>query len=180
MNALQEKYQKEIIKTLSTEFGIKNVNAVPRLRKITLNVGVGDLLKNKEGKETLTKDIAQITGQKPSDRTAKISVATFGIREGQVVGMSVTLRKERMYQFFEKFVNIVLPRLRDFRGVKRTSFDKFGNYTLGMTDHTVFPEIDVTKGSNAHGFEITFVTNAGSKEKGERLLELLGMPFVKD
>lgn len=179
MNRLLEKYHKEIIPELSKEFGIKNNMAVPKLIKISLNVGIGSLIKNKEAKEQLIRDIALIAGQKPSERKAKISVATFAIRKGMVVGLGLTIRGVRMYDFFDKFVNVVLPRLRDFRGVKRTSFDKFGNYTIGLTDHTVFPEIDITKAAPAHGLEITFTTSAGSKEKGEKLLELLGMPFVK-
>lgn len=179
MNRLKQKYQEEIKKALQEEFKIKNVMAIPALKKININVGIGDLLKNKEGKEALTKDMSLIAGQKLSERKAKISVATFSVREGMVVGLSATLRGERMYDFFDKFVNIVLPRLRDFRGVKRTSFDKAGNYTIGLTDHTVFPEIDITKAAQAHGMEITFVTEAGSVEKGTRLMELMGMPFTK-
>src|SRR3989339_1770745 len=180
MNRLIEKYQKEISKELAKEFGIKNSMAIPRLTKISMNVGIGDLIKNKEAKEQLVKDISLIAGQTPSERKAKISVATFAIRRGMVVGLGLTLRGTRMYDFFDKFVNIVLPRLRDFRGVKRTSFDRFGSYTVGLTDHTVFPEIDITKAANPHGMEITFVTNAGSIEKGTRLLELMGMPFIKN
>lgn len=176
---LSLKYKEEVAKKLAEEFGIKNVMSLPKLHKINLNVGIGDLVKNKEAKEKLVKDLASITGQIASDRKSKISVATFGTRKGMIVGMGLTLRKERMYDFFDRFVNIVLPRLRDFRGVKRTSFDNFGNYTIGIVDHTVFPEIDISKSAPAHGLEITFVTNAGSKEKGERLLELLGMPFQK-
>ncbi len=179
MSRLKDLYNNEIKANLVKEFGIKNAMAIPALKKININVGIGDMLKNKEAKAALEKDFALIAGQKLSERKAKLSVATFAIREGMVVGLSATLRGERMYDFFDKFVNIVLPRLRDFRGVKRTSFDKFGSYTLGLTDHTVFPEIDITKAAAAHGLEITFVTNAGSKEKGERLLEELGMPFVK-
>lgn len=179
MTRLKDLYNKEIKAKLIKEFGIKNIMATPQLKKININVGIGDMLKNKEAKAALEKDFALIAGQKFSERKAKLSVATFAIREGMVVGLSATLRKERMYDFFDKFVNIVLPRLRDFRGVKRTSFDKGGSYTLGLTDHTVFPEIDITKAASPHGLEISFVTDAGSKEKGERLLELLGMPFVK-
>ena len=179
MNRLKQKYQTEIKDILKEEFKIKNVMAIPALKKININVGIGSVLKNKEQKEALSKDFALIAGQKLSERKAKISVATFSVREGMVVGLSATLRGERMYDFFDKFVNIVLPRLRDFRGVKRTSFDKAGNYTIGLTDHTVFPEIDITKAATAHGMEITFVTEAGSIEKGTRLMELLGMPFVK-
>ncbi len=180
MNRLKQKYNDEIKNKVKEEFGIKNVMAIPALKKITINLGIGALSKNKEGKEALYKDMALIAGQKLSERKAKISVATFSIREGMVVGISATLRGEKMYAFFDKFVNIVLPRLRDFRGVKRTSFDKFGNYTLGMTDHTVFPEIDVTKCASAHGLEITFTVSNGSDGKGLRLLELMGMPFEKE
>lgn len=180
MNRLKDLYIKEIREKLSQEFGIKNTMAIPGLSKIVINCGIGDLVKNKEGKEKLIVDISTICGQKPSERIAKKSIATFSVREGMVVGLAVTLRGTRMYDFFDKFVNIVLPRLRDFRGVKRASFDKSGNYTLGILDHTVFPEIDVTKGSQPHGMEITFVTDAHDQKKGERLLELLGMPFVKN
>lgn len=179
MSRLKDLYNSEIKEKLVKEFGIKNAMAIPALKKININVGIGDMLKNKEAKAALEKDFTLVAGQKLSERKAKISVATFAIREGMVVGLSATLRGERMYDFFDKFVNIVLPRLRDFRGVKRTSFDKFGSYTIGLTDHTVFPEIDVTKAAAPHGFEITFVTNAGSVEKGTRLMELMGMPFVK-
>lgn len=179
MIRLKEIYNKEIAKKLISEFGIKNVMAAPKLTKITINVGIGDTLKNKELRESLMRDFTAIAGQKLAERQAKISVATFGVREGMVVGLSANLRGDRMYDFFDKFVNIVLPRLRDFRGVKKTSFDRFGNYTVGLTDHTVFPEVDITKAASPHGMEITFVTNAGSVEKGTRLLELLGMPFVK-
>lgn len=179
MNRLKEKYQSEIMPILKKEFKIDNVMSIPSLKRININVGIGDMIKNKEMKEKLISDLSLIAGQRFSERKAKISVSTFAVREGMVVGLAVTLRGTRMYDFFDKFVNIVLPRLRDFRGVKKNSFDKAGNYTIGMTDHTVFPEIDITKAASAHGLEITFVTKAGSIEKGTRLLELLGMPFVK-
>lgn len=178
MSRLVTKYQNEIRKTLMDEYGIKNSMAVPALKKIVINVGIGGLIKNKEGKEALIKDMSDITGQRFSERKAKLSVSAFSVREGMIVGLSATLRKNRMYDFFDKFVNIVLPRLRDFRGVKR-SLDSQGNLTLGFSDHTVFPEIDSTKSAQPHGFEVTFVTGAKSREKGERLLELLGMPFIK-
>lgn len=177
---LKQKYNEEIKNVLKDEFAISNIMAVPELKKITINLGIGALSKNKEGKESLQRDMALIAGQKLSERKAKISVATFSIREGMVVGLSATIRGERMYAFFDKFVNIVLPRLRDFRGVKAISFDKFGNYTIGMTDHTVFPEIDVTKCAPAHGLEITFTVKNATEEKGRRLMELLGMPFEKE
>jgi large subunit ribosomal protein L5 len=179
MNTLQEKYKKEIVPVLMEEFAIKNIMAAPKLAKITINAGIGGLLKNKEAKEMLTKELATITGQKPSERQAKISVATFAIRKGMVVGLKTTLRGTKMYDFYQKFVNIVLPRLRDFKGVKVNSFDKFGNYTMGLSEYNVFPEIDTAKSTLSHGMEITFTTTAGSVEKGKRLLELLGMPFEK-
>lgn len=179
MTRLFEKYQKEIMPKLAKEFDIKNIMAIPKLVKININFGIGSLIKNKEAKEQLIKDISLITGQKPSERKAKISVATFAVRKGMVVGLGLTLRGVRMYDFYDKFVNIVLPRLRDFRGVKKTSFDNQGNYTIGLTDHTVFPEIDIAKAAPAHGLEITFATNTKSRTKGEKLLELLGMPFIK-
>lgn len=179
MMRLKDLYNNEIKTKLTKEFGITNVMAIPRLKKININIGIGDVLKNKEAKAALERDFALIAGQKLSERKAKISVATFSIRKGMVVGLTATLRGERMYHFFDKLVNIVLPRLRDFRGVKRTSFDKSGNYTLGLTDHTVFPEVDIAKAGSPHGMEITFVTSSNSKESGEKLLELLGMPFQK-
>src|SRR3989338_6419737 len=132
MNRLKDLYNNEIKAQLVKEFGVKNAMAIPALKKININVGIGDALKNKEVKAALEKDFALIAGQKLSERKAKISVATFAIREGMVVGLSGTLRGERMYDFFDKFVNIVLPRLRDFRGVKRTSFDKLGSFTIGL------------------------------------------------
>lgn len=176
---LQEKYKKEIIPALAKELGIKNIMAVPKMTKIVVNMGIGDVLKNKEGKASLIADMATITGQQPSQRKAKISVASFSVRKGMIVGLSSTLRGVRMYDFFEKFVNIVLPRLRDFRGVKTKSFDNFGNYTVGIADHSVFPEIDTTKSTGSHGVEITIATTAKNKKEGEKLLELMGMPFVK-
>lgn len=179
MSRLLEKYNKEVKQKFAEEFDIKNQMEIPFLNKIVINAGIGSIIKNKEAKEALLKDLSAIAGQKFSERKAKISVSAFSVREGMIVGLTVTLRKDKAYDFFDKFVNIVLPRLRDFRGVGIKSFDKQGNYTFGLVDHTVFPEIDVTKSAQPHGLEITFVTNAGSKEKGQKLLELMGMPFVK-
>lgn len=180
MSRLLEKYNKEIKQKFAEEFGIKNQMEIPLLSKIIINVGIGDIIKNKEAKEALSRDLSAIAGQRFSERKAKISVSAFSIREGMIVGLTATLRKDKAYDFFDKFVNIVLPRLRDFRGVGVNSFDKQGNYTFGIVDHTVFPEIDVTKSAQPHGLEITFVTNAGSKEKGQQLLKLMGMPFAKN
>ena len=175
---LQEKYEKEVFKTLISEFGIKNKMAVPKINKVVLNVGTGSIAKNKEVVENLKKDLAAISGQKPAVKVAKVSIASFGLRRGMPVGLAVTLRREMMYAFLDRLFSIVLPRLRDFRGVSRKSFDKSGNYTLGVTEHIIFPEADITKGT-PHGLEITIVINSGKKEVSERLLELLGMPFEK-
>ncbi|QQS38959.1 50S ribosomal protein L5 [Candidatus Woesebacteria bacterium] len=175
---LQEKYIKEIVPILQKEFGIKNCMATPKLEKIVVNMGVGDASKNKELLAQVQKDIAEITGQAPSVRLAKLSVASFSLREGSPVGLKVTLRKERMYDFFQKLVAVVLPRLRDFRGVSVTSFDQHGNYNLGIRDYSVFPEIDIAK-SGGRGLEITVVTNGKDEAQSKRLLDLLGMPFEK-
>lgn len=178
-NRLIEKYHKEVLPRIMAEFGIKNLMAAPRVEKIVVNAGVGKLSKNQAGLEALRKDLAVITGQNPSIRFAKKSIAAFGVREGDPVGLSVTLRGVRMYAFLDKLFSITLPRLRDFRGVKSNSFDQFGNYTLGLAEHTVFPEIDLAKAAPSHGLEITIVTSSNSVEASKRLLELLGCPFQK-
>jgi large subunit ribosomal protein L5 len=177
---LQEKYEKEVKGTLAKEFGIKNGLATPRVEKVVINMGIGSIAKNQQQLDALKKDLAVVAGQAPSVRNAKVSIASFSLRAGMPVGLSVTLRKERMYAFLDKLFSIVLPRLRDFRGVSLKSFDKIGNYTLGFEEHTVFPEIDPTKSANAHGLEVTIVTTAKDKEQAKRLLELLGCPFVKE
>ncbi len=180
MNRLKEKYNKEIKAVLTKELGVKNQMSVPTLVKVVVNMGVGEAAKSKQAMESLQKDMAAITGQAPSTRNAKVSIASFSLRAGMPVGLSVTLRGERMYSFLDRLFSIVLPRLRDFRGVSDKSFDKQGNYTLGVTEHTVFPEIDPTKSANAHGMEITIVTTGSDMLQSKRLLELLGMPFVKE
>jgi large subunit ribosomal protein L5 len=177
---LQEKYEKEIKGTLAKEFSVKNVFAIPHLEKVVINMGVGALTKNQPQMDALKRDIAAITGQAPSIRNSKVSIASFNLRAGMPVGLSVTLRGNRMYSFLDRLFSIALPRLRDFRGVSTKSFDKMGNYTLGFTEHTVFPEIDPAKAAQPHGMEITVVTSAGSPERSKRLLELLGCPFVKE
>lgn len=176
---LKEKYE-EVKKILSSEFSIKNPMALPRIEKVVVNMGVGELSKNKDLGESLSKDLALVTGQKPSIRLAKVSVASFGIRRGMPVGLAVSLRGERMYHFLDRLFSIVLPRLRDFRGVSPTGFDKNGNYTLGLAEHTVFPEVDPAKVSAPRGLEVTIVIKGGSPEKSKRLLQLLGMPFEKE
>ncbi len=177
---LQEKYQKEVKVALAKEFGIKNTFAVPKVEKVVINMGIGSISKNQQQIDALKKDLAVVTGQLPSTRNAKVSIASFSLREGMPVGLSATLRGERMYSFLDRLFSIVLPRLRDFRGVSLKSFDKMGNYTLGFDEHTVFPEIDSTKSASAHGFEITIVTTAEDRDQSKRLLELMGMPFQKD
>lgn len=174
-----EKYEKETREKLSEEFGIKNIFAVPKILKVVINIGIGDVAKNQTGIDTLKKDLAQITGQTPSIRPARVSIASFNIRSGMPVGLSVTLRGVRMYSFLDRLFSIVLPRLRDFRGISDKSFDSFGNYSLGLTEHTIFPEVDLVKSAPAHGMEITIVTSAKNKDRSKRLLELLGCPFKK-
>lgn len=176
---LKEKYEKEVLSILKEEFDIKNRSAIPKVEKVVLNMGAGEISKEKELKELLLRDLAIISGQIPSVRLAKVSVAAFGIRLGMPVGLSVTLRGERMYAFLDKLFSIVLPRLRDFRGLSVKSFDKGGNYTLGFSEHTVFPEIDSAKSNKPRGLEVTIVTNTQDQKEAERLLELLGMPFEK-
>lgn len=178
MNRLKTKYEEEIAPILLKEFGISNRLAVPKVLRVVVNAGVGGIFRNKEQMENFKKDLAAICGQIPAVRPAKVSVATFNIRIGMPVGLKVTLRGERMYSFLDKFFSIVLPRLRDFRGLSKKSFDKVGNYTLGLAEHTVFPEVNLTK-SLPHGLEITLVTNCRNVKQSERLLELLGLPFEK-
>lgn len=180
MSRINDLYQKEVLPKFADEFTVGNSMAVPKLIKININLGIGTIMKNKEAVDKVIKEISIICGQRPNERKTKISVASFGTREGAVVGLGLTLRKKRMNDFFDRLVSIVLPRLRDFRGVSDISFDKYGNYTLGIADYTVFPEVDTSKNIVSHGLEITFVTKAGSKEKGKRLLELMGMPFMKN
>lgn len=157
---------------------IANPMAAPRVIKVVINMGIGDAAKNKEVMENLKRDLAAICGQVASIRPAKISVASFNIRAGMPVGLKVTLRGKRMSAFLERLFSVVLPRLRDFRGLSRKSFDQAGNYTLGLAEHTVFPEVDLAK-SSPHGLEISIVTNCRDVAQAERLLELLGTPFEK-
>lgn len=180
MNRLQEKFEKEIKVTLAKEFAIGNVLAIPKVTKVVVNMGVGAAAKNQQQMDGLKRDLAVITGQAPSVRSAKVSIASFNLRAGMPVGLSVTLRGERMYSFLDRLFSISLPRLRDFRGISLKSFDRMGNYTLGFEEHTVFPEVDPSKAALAHGLEITIVTSANDIEKSKRLLELLGCPFVKE
>ena len=177
MSRLFERYKKEIVPELQKEFGIKNVNAVPRLGKIVINVGVGEAIQNAKLLDAAKADLAMITGQQPVISRAKKSISAFKLRKGAAIACFVTLRDKRMYEFFDRLVNIVLPRVRDFRGVSPKGFDGRGNYTLGLRDQLVFPEIDYTKVEKPRGMNITIVTSARSDKEAAALLKKLGMPF---
>lgn len=179
MNRFQEKYTKEVVPILKAEFGIENVMAVPRIIKVVVNMGIGTAAKNKDQKEALIRDMATITGQVPSIRKARVSIASFSLRYGMPVGLAVTLRRDRMYSFLDRLFSVVLPRLRDFRGLPRKSLDKSGNYTIGFAEHTVFPEIDAARSAAPHGMEVVIVTGSKDPKIAARLLELMGMPFAK-
>ena len=178
--SLQERYKTTIAKQLQEKLGIKNPMALPRLSKIVVNMGVKDAVADKKNIEKMSVALTQITGQKPRVARAKKAIASFKLREGDAIGVVVTLRGKRMYNFFDKIVRIVLPRIKDFRGVKRTSFDGQGNYTLGLYEYSVFPEIDPASVERLQGMEIVIVTTARTNEEGFALLEALGMPFAKE
>ncbi|UCH43907.1 MAG: 50S ribosomal protein L5 [Dehalococcoidales bacterium] len=180
MSRLKEKYTTEVVPLLMERYGYKNVMRVPRLEKVALNIGVGEAIQNARALEAAEKDLADISGQHPVTTRARKSIAAFRLREGMPVGLKVTLRGERMYQFFDKLVNTVLCRVREFQGVSRDSFDGRGNYTLAFKEQTVFPEIEYDKIDKARGLEISIVTTARTDEESMRLLELLGMPFAGD
>jgi large subunit ribosomal protein L5 len=173
-------YQAEVLPALRTEFGYENVMQVPRLEKVVINIGLGEAIQNPRALEAAQGDLAAITGQRPVITRARRSVSQFKVREGMAIGMMVTLRGKRMYDFFDKLVNVTLPRIRDFQGVPRNSFDGRGNYTLGMKEQIVFPEIEYDKVDKTRGLEISVITSARTDEEGRRLLQLLGMPFQRD
>jgi large subunit ribosomal protein L5 len=177
MSRLYDRYKQEILPELQKELGISNVMAVPRLEKIILNVGVGDAIQNIKLLDAAKAELGQVAGQLPAVGRAKKSISAFKLRKGQAIACYVTLRGRRMYEFFDRLVNIVLPRVRDFRGVPPGSFDQRGNYTLGMRDQLVFPEIDYTKVERARGMNITIVTSARTDKEAHALLKKLGMPF---
>ncbi|MBI2328584.1 MAG: 50S ribosomal protein L5 [Chloroflexi bacterium] len=179
MLRLKEKYKQEVIPALM-EHGYKNIMQLPRLEKVVLNIGVGEAVQNAKALEAAERDLAAISGQHPVTTHAKKSIAAFKLRAGMPIGLKVTLRGERMYDFFDKLVNIILCRIREFQGVSRNSFDGRGNYTLAFKEQTVFPEIDYDKIDKARGLEVSIITTARTDEEGRRLLELLGMPFTKD
>lgn len=174
---LKELYKKEIIPQMRNKFGYKNNLAVPRVEKVVINVGTGPALKDVKLLDTMVENLKKITGQIPQRRQAKKAISGFGIRKGMVVGLRVTLRANRMYDFLDKLANVVLPRTRDFRGINPKGFDGQGNYTLGIKEHTVFPEIKTEDVEKIHGLEISIVTTAKKDEEGKELLRLLGFPF---
>ncbi|MGB6676818.1 MAG: 50S ribosomal protein L5 [Terriglobales bacterium] len=174
---LKARFQKEVAPTLMKEFDLKNPMAVPHLHKIVVNMGVGEATQNAKILDPAVNELGQITGQKPVVTRAKKSIAAFKVREGQAIGAMVTLRGDRMYEFFDRLVNVVLPRVRDFKGVSTKSFDGRGNYTLGLHDQLIFPEIDYAKVDKQKGMNVTIVTTAGSDDQSRALLRHLGMPF---
>jgi len=176
---LKEKYLQDVVPALMKEFDYANLMQVPHLEKIVINIGLGEAIQNPKALEAAQSDMAAISGQHAVITRAKKSIASFKLRAGMPIGMMVTLRGRRMYEFMDRLVNAVIPRIRDFRGVQRNSFDGRGDYTLGMKDQLVFPEIDYDKVDKPRGLEVTIVTTASSDEEGRRLLELLGMPFMR-
>ena len=179
MDNLQTRFKKQIAQDLQKELGLKNVMAVPSLSKIVVNMGVKDAILDKKNLEKASAILGQVTGQKPKWASAKKSISSFKLREGDKIGLVVTLRGKKMYDFFERLISVVLPRFRDFHGVKKVSFDGNGNYTLGFTESTVFPEIDPGKIDKVQGFEVSIVTTARNDKNGFALLKAMGMPFVK-
>nr|WP_255351754.1 50S ribosomal protein L5 [Candidatus Stoquefichus sp. SB1] len=179
MNRLKERYENEISKSLMTKFNYSSVMQVPAMEKIVINIGVGDAVSNSKLLDEAVEELTLITGQKPVITKAKKSIAGFKLREGMPIGCKVTLRGERMYEFLDKLVSISLPRVRDFRGVPKNSFDGRGNYTLGVKEQLIFPEINFDKVNKIRGMDIVFVTTAKTDEEGHELLAQLGMPFHK-
>ena len=177
MNALKELYEKQVVPALTKKFEYKSTMQVPKLDKIVINIGLGDTRENPKALENAMKELAQITGQKPIITKAKKSIAAFKIREGQDLGCKVTLRKDKMYDFAYKLFNVALPRVRDFRGMSPNSFDGRGNYSMGLKEQLIFPEIEYDKVDKLRGMDIIFVTTAETDEEARELLRLLGMPF---
>lgn len=176
---LKERYREEVVSALVKEFGYENVMQAPRLEKIVLNVGLGEAIQNPKALDSTAEDVATISGQRPVITRAKKSIAAFKVRKGMPIGVTVTVRGDRMYELFDRMVNAALPRIRDFQGVSLYSFDGRGNYSLGIKEQLVFPEVDYDKIDRIRGFQVTVVTTARSDEEGKRLLELLGMPFAR-
>ncbi len=179
VSRLKEKYRQEVVPALQKDFNYTNPMQVPMLNKVVINIGMGEVIQNAKAMDAAVGDLALITGQRPVITRAKRSVATFKLREGMQIGCMVTLRGERMYQFLDKLINAALPRIRDFQGVSAEAFDGRGNYTLGLREQLVFPEIDYDKIDKVRGMEVSIVTTARTDEEGRGLLRLLGMPFKK-
>ena len=179
MNRLQERYENEVVKSLMEKFNYSSKMQAPKIEKIVLNIGVGDAVSNSKLLDDAVNELTLITGQKPVVTRAKKSIAGFKLREGQAIGCKVTLRGDKMYEFLDRFLNVALPRVRDFRGVSNNSFDGRGNYTLGVKEQLIFPEIDFDKVNKLRGMDIVFVTTAKTDEEGHELLAQLGMPFHK-
>ena len=179
MNRLQEKYKSDIVKAMMDKFNYDSVMQVPKIEKIVINMGVGDAVSNSKALDMAVEELSILSGQKPLVTKAKKSIAGFKLREGMPIGAKVTLRGERMYDFLDKLVTVALPRVRDFRGVSKKAFDGRGNYTLGVKEQLIFPEIDYDKVSKVRGMDIVVVTTANTDEEARELLTLLGMPFQK-
>src|SRR5512133_2377907 len=178
MNKMKEQYQ-GLVPDLMKDLTLENVMQVPRIEKVVVNIGLGEAMDNPKALDAAVSDLTQITGQKPIVTKARKSIANFKLREGRQIGAKVTLRGERMWSFLDRLMNIVLPRVRDFRGVSPDSFDGRGNYTLGLREQLIFPEIEYDKIDKIRGMEITIVTNAGNDDRARALLQLMGMPFKK-
>ena len=179
MNPLKEHYEKKIAPVLQKELDLKNMNDIPRIERVNINVGIGTYMASSSDYKPIFENIAKITGQKPIMVKAKKSVSNFKLREGQPNGITVTLRKDKMYDFLNKLINIVLPRVRDFRGLSDRSFDGNGNYSLGLSEHTLFPEIKLDDVVKTHGVQVTIVTSAKTNEHGKALLSKFNFPFKK-
>ena len=179
MNLLQDKYQNEVVPAMMKEFNYKSVMEVPAIEKVVVNIGVGDAIQNSKLLDEAVEELAAITGQQPVITKAKKSIANFKLREGMPIGCKVTLRRQKMYEFLDKLFNISLPRVRDFRGVSDTSFDGRGNYTLGIKEQIIFPEIDFDKVNRSRGMDVVIVTSAKTNEEAKALLTKMGMPFKK-
>jgi large subunit ribosomal protein L5 len=177
---LKERYSKEIAPALLKSLNLSNVMQIPRVEKVVVNIGLGEALDNAKALDAAVGDLTQITGQKPVITKARMSIANFKLREGRAIGAKVTLRGERMWSFLDRLINIALPRVRDFRGISPNAFDGRGNYTLGLREQLVFPEIDYDKIDKLRGLEITIVTTARTDDEGRQLLQMLGMPFKKE
>jgi large subunit ribosomal protein L5 len=179
MNILKERYQTEVVPALIKELNLDNVMRVPKLQKIVLNIGLGEAMDNPKALDAASADLVAITGQKPVITKARVSIANFKLREGRSIGAKVTLRGDRMWAFLDRLINVVLPRVRDFRGISRDAFDGRGNYTLGLREQLIFPEIEYDKIDKIRGLEITIVTTARTDDHAAAMLEMLGMPFRK-